>query len=170
VVVVTRTVAVDDETERRAMSVEDASSWWWQQRWESIRRGGTPISLAWDGGAATGVLFDQGVPHTAAAVLAALPLHVPVVHVAWSGEMVMSARTYDLHIERENAVRLPRPGDLTWDPAAGELAFAYGTAECRLPSGENNVVVYGAITHGLEDFAEFCRARRFEGVGELRIA
>lgn len=147
----------------------DGGSWWWQERWESIRRGDTPIALSWDGGAARGVLFDQGAPRTAAAVLAALPLQVPVVHVAWSGEMVMSARTYELGVERENAVRLPRPGDLTWDPAAGELAFAYGTAECRLPSGENNVVVYGAVVEGLEDFAEFCRRRRFEGVGELRI-
>ena len=149
----------------------DSSSWWWQERWESIRRGDTRIALSWEGdsGSASGVLFDQGAPRTAAAVLAALPLTVPVVHVAWSGEMVMSAQTYELGVERENAVRLPHPGDLTWDPAAGELAFAYGAAECRLPSGENNVVVYGAVTERLEDFAEFCRARRFEGVGELRI-
>ncbi|HWY17577.1 MAG TPA: DUF3830 family protein [Solirubrobacteraceae bacterium] len=146
-----------------------SSSWWWQERWESIRRGETPIALSWEGGQATGVLFDVGAPRTAAAVFAALPLQVPVVHVAWSGEMVMSARTYELGVERENAVRLPRPGDLTWDPAAGELAFAYGTAECRLPSGENNVVVYGAIVEGLDAFAEFCRRRRFEGVGQLRI-
>jgi hypothetical protein len=145
-------------------------SWWWQERWESIRRGETtPIALSWEGGAATGVLFDQGAPLTAAAVFAALPLQVPVVHVAWSGEMVMSAQTYELGVARENAVRLPRPGDLTWDPAAGELAFAYGTAECRLPSGENNVVVYGAIVEGLDAFAEFCRRRRFEGVGQLRL-
>jgi Protein of unknown function (DUF3830) len=147
----------------------DGGSWWWQERWESIRRGDTPIVLSWEGGAAAGVLFDAGVPRTAAAVLAALPLEVPVVHVAWSGEMVMSARTYQLGIERENAVRLPRPGDLTWDPTVGELAFAYGTAECRLPSGENNVVLYGTIIDGLDTFAEFCRRRRFEGVGQLRI-
>jgi hypothetical protein len=130
------------------------------------------------------VLFDEGAPRTAAAVLAALPLEVPVVHVAWSGEMVMSARAYELGAERENAVRenavrenavrenavrLPRPGDLTWDPAAGELAFAYGTAECRLPSGENNVVVYGAVMQGLGEFAVFCRRTRFEGLAQLRI-
>lgn len=149
----------------------DGGSWWWKERWESTRRGDTRIALSWEGGSgsATGVLFDRGAPLTAAAVLAALPLTVPVVHVAWSGEMVMSARQYELGVERENAVRLPRPGDLTWDPAAGELAFAYGTAECRLPSGENNVVVYGAVVEGLAEFAEFCRRRRFEGLGELRI-
>jgi hypothetical protein len=152
------------------MSAEEAGSWWWRERWEDLRGGDTtPIAIAWDGGAAAAVLFDAGVPRTAAAVLAALPLRVPVVHVAWSGEMVMSTRTYELGVERENAVRLPRPGDLTWDPAVGELAFAYGTAECRLPSGENNVVVYGAIVEGLDAFAEFCRRRRFEGVAELRI-
>jgi Protein of unknown function (DUF3830) len=149
---------------------EQSTSWWWHERWESARRGATPIALSWEGGDATGVLFDEGAPRTAAAVLAALPLRVPVVHVAWSGEMVMSARAYDLGVERENAVRLPRPGDLTWDPAAGELAFAYGAAECRLPSGENNVVVYGAIRDGLEQFAEFCRARRFQGIGQLLLA
>lgn len=154
---------------------ERPDSWWWHERWESIRRGSTPIVLRWQGGAgreegaARGVLFDQGAPRTAAAVLAALPLEVPVVHVAWSGEMIMSARAYELGAERENAVRLPHPGDLTWDPAAGELAFAYGTAECRLPSGENTVVVYGAIREGLEEFAEFCRRTRFEGVADLQI-
>lgn len=148
---------------------ESPDSWWWQQRWESLRRGSAPVVLRWEGGSARGVLFDEGAPRTAAAVLAALPLEVPVVHVAWSGEMVMSAQAYDLGVERENAVRLPRPGDLTWDPAAGELAFAYGTAECRLPSGENNVVVYGAIVEGLEEFAQFCRRTRFEGLAQLRL-
>jgi hypothetical protein len=84
--------------------------------------------------------------------------------------MVMSARSYDLGAPRENAVRLPRPGDLTWDPDAGELAFAYGTAECRLPSGENTVVVFGSIVEGLEEFVEFCWRRRFEGVGTLALS
>jgi Protein of unknown function (DUF3830) len=150
--------------------VSDAETWWWAQKWEDLRSGETkPISVSWDKGAAAGVLFTESAPRTAAAMLAALPLQVPVVHVAWSGEMVMSARTYELGVERENAVRLPRPGDLTWDPAAGELAFAYGTAECRLPSGENTVVVYGAIVDGLDAFAEFCRRRRFEGLGQLRL-
>lgn len=148
---------------------ESPDSWWWQQRWESLRRGSAPVVLRWEKGSARGVLFDEGAPRTAAAVLAALPLEVPVVHVAWSGEMVMSARAYPLGVERENAVRLPRPGDLTWDPAAGELAFAYGTAECRLPSGENTVVVYGAIREGLEEFAQFCRATRFQGLARLRL-
>jgi hypothetical protein len=146
-----------------------ADTWWWRERWEGFRRGSRPISLSWEGGEARAVLFDEGVPHTATAVGGALPLEVPVVHVAWSGEMVMSAYTYDLGAPAENTVRLPRPGDLTWDPGAGELAFTYGTAECRLPSGENTVVVYGSIVHGLEDFAEFCRRRRFEGVGTLTL-
>jgi len=150
--------------------MSDAETWWWARKWEDLRSGETqPISIGWDEGAAAGVLFTEGAPRTAAAMLAALPLQVPVVHVAWSGEMVMSARTYELGVERENAVRLPRPGDLTWDPAVGELAFAYGTAECRLPSGENTVVVYGAIVEGLDAFAEFCRRRRFEGLGQLRL-
>lgn len=148
---------------------ERSSSWWWRERWESIRRGSTPVVLRWEEGSARGVLFDEGAPRTAAAVLATLPLEVPVVHVAWSGEMVMSARTYELGVQRENAVRLPRPGDLTWDPVAGELAFAYGAAECRLPSGENTVVVYGVLTEGLEEFADFCRRTRFEGLAQLRI-
>jgi hypothetical protein len=145
-------------------------SWWWRERWEGFRRGRKPISVSWEGGEAQAVLFDEGVPKTVAAVSCVLPLEVPVVHVAWSGEMVMSANAYALGAPRENAVRLPRPGDLTWDPDAGELAFAYGAAECRLPSGENNVVVYGSIVQGLDAFAEFCWRRRFEGVGDLTIS
>jgi hypothetical protein len=97
-------------------------------------------------------------------------LTVPVVHVAWSGDMVMSARPF--HVgprEPENAVRLPRPGDLTWDPKFGEICFAYGTAEARLPSGENQLVVFGQVEDGFEPFAVFCRARRFDGIGEIRI-
>jgi hypothetical protein len=142
-------------------------TWWWRERWEGFRRGSLLLSIAWEGGRAEAVLFDEGVPQTVAAIGGALPLEVPVVHVAWSGEMVMSATTYDLNAPRENAVRLPRPGDLTWDPDAGELAFAYGAAECRLPSGENTVVVFGSIVEGLDAFVEFCWRRRFEGVGTL---
>lgn len=150
-------------------------TWWWRERWESFRKGSAGLSLSWDDGQARALLFDEGVPQTTAAVRRALPLEVPVVHVAWSGEMVMSAERYDLgsvqeNAVRENAVRLPRPGDLTWDPGAGELAFAYGTAECRLPSGENTVVVYGSIVEGLDAFAEFCWRRRFEGVATLRLS
>jgi hypothetical protein len=145
-------------------------TWWWRERWESFRRGASPLSISWEGGQARAVIFDEGAPQTAAAVSRALPLEVPVVHVAWSGEMVMSTTSYDLGAPRENAVRLPRPGDLTWDPDAGELAFAYGTAECRLPSGENTVVVYGSVVEGLDAFAEFCWRRRFEGVGTLRLS
>lgn len=145
-------------------------TWWWRERWESFRRGTAPLRIAWEGGEARAVLYDEGAPDTAAALRRALPLEVPVVHVAWSGEMVMSATSYDLGAPRENAVRLPRPGDLTWDPDAGELAFAYGTAECRLPSGENTVTVYGSIVEGLDAFVEFCWRRRFEGVGTLSLS
>jgi Protein of unknown function (DUF3830) len=145
-------------------------TWWWRERWEGFRRGSKPISIAWEGGQAQAVLFDEGVPETAGAVSRVLPLEVPVVHVAWSGEMVMSADVYDLGAPRENTVRLPRPGDLTWDPDAGELAFAYGTAECRLPSGENTVVVYGSVVQGMDAFAEFCWRRRFEGVATLTLS
>jgi hypothetical protein len=147
-----------------------SDTWWWRERWESFRTGSVPLRLAWKGGQASAVLYDEGVPETVAAVRRALPLEVPVVHVAWSGEMVMSATSYELKAPRENAVRLPRPGDLTWDPDAGELAFAYGTAECRLPSGENTVVVYGSIVEGLDELVEFCWRRRFEGVGTLTLS
>jgi hypothetical protein len=145
-------------------------TWWWRERWESFRRGSSPLSISWEGGEARALLFDEGAPETVAALSRVLPLEVPVVHVAWSGEMLMSTTSYDLGAPRENSVRLPHPGDLTWDPDAGELAFAYGTAECRLPSGENTVVVYGSIVEGLEPFAGFCWRRRFEGVGTLRLS
>jgi len=84
--------------------------------------------------------------------------------------MVMSTRSYDVGIrEMENQVRLVRRGDLGWDPKFGELTVTYGTAECRLPSGPNTIVVYGQIIEGLDEFASWARGRRFEGLGELRF-
>ena len=148
-----------------------ADTWWFHRQWSDFRRGGKAIRVAWAGGAAEGVLYDEGVPRTSAAIAAALPLEVPVVHVAWSGEMCMGISTYELGVaEAETSVRLVRPGDLTFDPKFGELGFVYGTAECRLPSGPNTVVVYGALIGGLDEFGGWCRARRFEGVGELRLS
>jgi hypothetical protein len=150
---------------------EAADNWWFHRRWSSFRRGTRPISLEWEGGRATAVLYDEGVPETARAIERALPLEVPVIHVAWSGEMCMGAETYDIGVSAaENDVRLVRPGDLTFDPKYDELGFVYGDAECKLPSGPNTVVVYGAVIDGLEPFAGWSRRRRFEGVGALRIS
>jgi len=150
---------------------ETSDSWYWEERWNSSRRGSFPIVLEWDGGRGEGVLYDEGAPRTAAGVRDLLPVTVPVVHAVWSGDMVMSTTSYDLGFaEKENETRLPRVGDLSWDPGYGELAFTYGTAECRMPSGFNTVVVYGSLQTGLDELAAFCRARRFEGLGELRLS
>ena len=97
---------------------DNANSWYWEQRWASFRRGSALIRLEWDGGEAQATVYDVGVPETAAAIFAALPLVVPVVHAAWSGDMLMSTRPYDINAKKfENEVRLVRPGDLTWDPS-----------------------------------------------------
>jgi len=104
------------------------------------------------------------------AVLHVLPLSVAVVHVAWSGDMLMSAGPHELPIrDFENEVRLVRPGDLAWDPRFRELGFVYGTAECYLPSIPKTLVVYGAIQQGLDDFASFALARRFQGMAGLSM-
>ena len=148
----------------------EGDSWWFQQRWSDFRRGSRRVAVEWKGGRADGVLYDEGVPRTSAGIASALPLAVSVVHVAWSGEMCMGTGTIDIGVaEQENEVRLVRPGDLTFDPKFGELGFVYGDAECRLPSGPNTVVVYGSLTGNLDGFASWARARRFEGVGELRV-
>ena len=153
---------------------DDASTsrtWWWERAWGDFRRGSEPLTLSWEGGRAHALLYDQGVPATVAAVRSHLPMVVPVVHVAWSGEMCMGTASYELGVtDLENQVRLVRPGDLTWDPKYGELGFVYGTAECRLPTGPNSVVVYGGIIDSLPTFAEFGRARRFEGVGKVTLS
>jgi hypothetical protein len=129
-----------------------------------------PIEVQFDGVEAHGVLFDLGVPVTVAAFRSHLPLSIPVVHVAWSGDMVMGATQLDLDVsQQEDFTRLPRPGDLGYDPKFRELTVTYGTAECRLPSGPNTVSVIGQITEHLGELAAFCRRRRFEGVGELRF-
>jgi len=147
-----------------------ADAWWFQREWSDFRRGSARVRLSWPGGEAVAVLYDEGVPLTADGFAAALPLEVPLVHVAWSGEMTMGCETYAFGAEQpENAVRLVRPGDLTWDHKFGELCVVYGDADCRLPSGPNTVVVFGSVVAGLEGLAAFCRARRFEGVGTIRF-
>jgi len=149
---------------------QQCDSWYWEKTWSDFRRGSQRIQISWDGGKATALLYDQGVLKTVKAVAAHLPLVIPMVHVAWSGDMVMSSRSFDLGIkEMENQVRLVRPGDLGWDPKFGELTVTYGTAECRLPSGPNTIVVFGQVIEGLESFAAWARARRFVGLGEMRL-
>jgi hypothetical protein len=149
---------------------ETGDTWYWEKTWSEFRRGKTQARLLWDGGEARVLLFDEGTPETATAVIKALPVEIPVVHVAWSGDMVMSTRGYDIGVtEHEHHVRLVHPGDLAFDPKFGELTVTYGTAEARLPSGANTLVVFGQITQGLEAFAAWGRARRFEGLGTLKL-
>tara|TARA_R110002020_G_scaffold184947_2_gene382335 strand:- start:50719 stop:51183 length:465 start_codon:yes stop_codon:yes gene_type:complete len=148
-----------------------SETWYWEKTWSDFRRGDATATLVWPGGEAQVALFDEGVPKTVAAVLAALPLQIPVVHVAWSGDMLMSASPFDIGLkDQEHHVRLVRPGDLAFDPKFGEFTMTYGTAEARLPSGPNTLVVFGHITEGLEEFAIWCRARRFEGIGKVALS
>ena len=152
------------------MSEPDARTWYWEKTWTDFRSGTTRVRLVYEGGTATATLYDQGAPSTVAAVLAHLPFEIPVVHVAWSGDMVMSTRAYTFDApQMENAVHLPRPGDLGWDPKFGELTVTYGTAQCRLPSGDNTLVVFGQVGEGLEGLADWCRTRRFEGAGVILL-
>ena len=148
----------------------DAETWYYHRRWDGFRQGTIRIQLVFGAATAHALLYDKGVPATCRWVLDHLPLTVPVVHVAWSGDMVMSAKPFpDGPRAPENAVRLPRLGDLTWDPKFGEICFTYGTAEARLPSGENQLVVFGQVEEGFDELAKYCRARRFEGLGEIRM-
>lgn len=144
--------------------------WWWTEEWETSRKGSIAIAVAFEGGEARGLLFDVGTPRTVAAFRERLPLEMPVIHVAWSGDMVMGTQRLDLSVtQQENFTRLPRPGDLAFDPKFNELTLTYGTAECRLPSGTNTVTVFGQFTEHLAVLAQFCRRRRFEGVAKLRF-
>ena len=155
------------------MSSEPASpseTWYWQRTWDYFRHGDARVRLIWPGGEGVLRLYDAGVPDTVAAFLDRLPLDLPVVHVAWSGDMVMGAEAVPLAIAaEENRVRLVRPGDLAYDPKHGEVTLTYGTAEARLPSGPNTLTVIGTLCQGLPAFALWARARRFEGVGTLRF-
>jgi hypothetical protein len=82
--------------------------------------------------------------------------------------MLMGARPVDIGISsEENLTRLPRPGDVAFDPKYNEITVTYGTAEAKLPSGPNTLTVFATVVSGLEDFARWARARRFEGVGTV---
>lgn len=151
-------------------TVENPEFWWWEKHWGNFRLGTRRICLSWDGGTADALIYDEGVPATSAALLDLLPLKVSFVHVAWSGEMCMSVSSYELGVSNaENRTRLVRPGDLTWDHRVGELGIVYGTAECRLPSGPNTVVVFGGVIGGLDQLAGMGRKCRFEGVKTVRM-
>ena len=148
----------------------EAESWYWQKTWSDFRRGTQRVSMIWDGGRAEAVVYEEGVPKTAAAFLAKLPIELPMVHVAWSGDMLMGARSVPIGCsEAENHTRLVRPGDVAFDPKYDEITVTYGTAEARLPSGPNTLTVFGSVTDGLESFGRWARARRFEGVGTVRF-
>jgi len=148
----------------------EAENWYWQRTWSDFRRGSRRVQLSWEGGRADVLIYDDGVPQTAKAFLSRLPIKLPVVHVAWSGDMVMGAKPVPIGFnDAENFTRLVRPGDIAFDPKYDEITVTYGTAEARLPSGPNTLTVFGTITSGLEDFGRWARARRFEGVGTIRF-
>ena len=144
---------------------DTADSWYWERNWNDYRRGSTRVRVRWEGGEAEALIFDEGVPITARAFLNRLPIEVPVVHVAWSGEMVMSTGGHALGVaEQENRVRLVRVGDLAFDPKFDEITLTYGTAEARLPDGPNVLTVFGQIVEGVDAAAAFGRRTRFEGM------
>jgi len=145
-----------------------ADDWYWEKNWNDYRRGTTTIRLHWAHGEAKATIFDQGAPITAQAFLERLPMVVPVVHVAWSGEMLMSTGTHPLGVtEQENRVRLVRMGDLAFDPNFDEITVTYGTAEARLPDGPNTLTVFGQVSEGAAALAALGRRCRFEGVQHI---
>ena len=147
---------------------DEQDSWYWERNWNDYRRGATTIRVRWNGGEAKALIFDEGVPTTAKAFLDRLPIEVSVVHVAWSGEMVMSTGGHALGVtEQENRVRLVRIGDLAFDPKFDEITLTYGTAEARLPDGPNVLTVFGQITEGIDAAASFGRRTRFEGMDTI---
>ena len=149
----------------------EPDNWYWQKTWSSFRTGGIPVLMSWPGGQAEVTIYAQGVPLTAAAFLERLPFEVPMVHVAWSGDMLMGAKPVPLGVEKEeNLTRLVRPGDIAYDPKYNEITVTYGTAEARLPSGPNTLTVFGSVGAGLDEFAQWGRARRFEGLGTIRFS
>ena len=138
--------------------------------YNDFREGDQAIRLSWAGGSASGSMYNIGVPTTSQAISDLLPLTIPVIHAAWSGDMLMSAAPVPVAAaEWENRVRLVRPGDITWDPDFGEVAISYGTAEARLPTGAHSLVVFGYLSEGLKELYDFGKARRYEGLDEVRL-
>lgn len=147
-----------------------SDNWYWEKTWGNFRTGTVQLRMIWGESEALIDLYTEGAPETASAFLAKLPLTLPVVHVAWSGDMVMGAQPVPLGITwEENLTRLVRPGDLAYDPKYEEITVTYGTAEARLPSGPNTLTVIGSVISALDQFARWGRARRFEGSGLLRF-
>ena len=84
--------------------------------------------------------------------------------------MLFTAEPIDLGITvAENRVKNMLPGDIAIDPAISEITFTYGVAECHMPTGPHSIVVCGQIDKGLDDFAAFAVARRYEGIGDLHL-
>jgi hypothetical protein len=152
----------------RSTITEGPSDWFYEKKWNNFRVGNRLAVLKWQTGTASVLLYDRGAPKTVQSILRLFPITMPMIHVAWSGEMLMAARSYDIdQTTYENEVRLVRPGDLGWDPKFGELTVTYGSAECKLPSGPNNLVVFGSVVDGLEELGDWARERRFQGLADL---
>jgi Protein of unknown function (DUF3830) len=90
---------------------DDAETWYFRRRWDGFRSGERQVRLTFAAEQAVARLYDKGVPQTCRQILSHLPLTVPVVHVAWSGDMVMSARPFDIGPrEPENGGSPAAPG------------------------------------------------------------
>lgn len=126
---------------------------------------------------ARAVLWDDLAPNTVAALLAALPLEVPLQHCKWSGNACfahVSGGAMAALSGLESPVVSLYPGVLAVrPPAAGapaaELLIAHGDAEYRWPDGRRQVTPVGELEPGARALLDALAATAVKGRTTIRL-
>lgn len=112
-------------------------------------------------------LLTEAAPLTCRALLAALPIELPVIHAMWSGHQLI-ATPIDLRLGTvENPIAIPAPGDVLYHQHHQEIAIVYGEAQFREPIGPVYVTRVGRIEGDLEALAALGARVQTEGAKQF---
>lgn len=140
-------------------------------------KSGAAISLVAAGVAARAILWPDFAPKSVAALLASLPLELPLQHCKWSGRACfaeLSGGALAAVPGLETPVTSLYPGVLALRPPTptlphGELIIAYGDAEYRMPDGRRFVTPLGELEGGSDAFFAALGRTAAEGQTTLRL-
>lgn len=138
---------------------------------------GTTVNLVVAGVTARAVLWPDFAPKSVAALLASLPLELPLQHCKWSGLACYAALPGGALASLagiENPVASIYPGVLALRPPTpalphGELLIAYGDTEFRSLDGRRFVTPLGELEGGSDTLLAALGRTATEGRTTLRL-